>query len=98
MFTFFQDTYNYEDRKVSRDTSSCGIEVSTAYSSDEGYETALIDTNGTHPVERYETREDAVRGHYKWLIFAHDANGKTVNRLGGFRGLVKGVEILLEAP
>ena len=90
MFEFLQDINNYEERKVARD-EVCGVEVSTVYTSDEGYETALCDANGVHPVQRYETREDAQAGHIVWMEKA-----KTVTRvveLGGFGGWVDDDEI-----
>ncbi len=43
-----------------------GVGVSTVLTSDMGYETALIDSKGTHPVERYETEDQAKEGHIKW--------------------------------
>ena len=79
--SFLKDIGNYELRKIGRDTSDSGIEVSTAYTSDEGYETALLDKNGVHPVERYDNRKTAEQGHKKWLEFANTANGKTVKKL-----------------
>jgi hypothetical protein len=82
MFEFINDIGNYESRKISRDKSESGIIVSTCYTSDHGYETALIDSKGVYPVERYSNVEDAKRGHCKWLVFSHDANGKIVNKLG----------------
>lgn len=94
MFSFINDIGNYEDRKIGRDTSESGIDVSTAYTSDEGYETALLDSNGVHPVERYGTRQDAEDGHKKWLLFANSANGKTVTKIGVF---VDPEEIILKA-
>lgn len=95
MFEFLKDIGNYEIRKVARDTSDCGIVVSTCNTSDEGYETALIDSVGVHPVERYSTREEARHGHYKWLIFAHDANGKIIKKLGAW-GIVEDDGVLLK--
>lgn len=79
--SFLNDCGNYEKRKVARDISKSGIIVSTAYTSDEGYETALIDDNGVHPVERYIDRNNAVKGHAKWLLFADTGNGKKVKEL-----------------
>lgn len=95
MFSFLQDVGNYESRKVSRDTAESGIEVSTAYTSDEGYETALLDKNGVHPVERYKSKIEAEAGHKKWLEFAHTANGKTVKELGGMCGFVEDEDTIL---
>jgi len=86
IFDFLLDANNYESRKVARDTSKCGIIVSTAYTSDEGFETALIDDSDVYPVERYGTEEQAEQGHKKWLEFAHDANGKQITMLEGIGG------------
>jgi hypothetical protein len=48
-----------------------------------GYETAILDTKGNaHPVERYEKREDAVKGHKRWVKFAKSGVGKTITKLG----------------
>lgn len=62
---FLKDIRNYDQRKISRVECSenNGIGVSTAFTSDEGYETALLDKNGVHSVERYKTRNLAVEGH-----------------------------------
>jgi hypothetical protein len=57
-----------------------GIEVSTVDTSDCGLETAILDKNGTHPVERYETQEEAEYGHDKWTRIA--APGITIKKLG----------------
>ena len=97
MFSFLADIGNYQSRKVARDVSKSGIEVSTAFTSDEGYETALLDDNGVHPVERYDTKEQAVEGHSKWLAFADNADGKEVTKLGGFGGFVDNEVITLRA-
>ena len=67
-----QDMLNYNSRKVNR-TDVNGVTVSTAYTSDCGYESAILDTARTHIVERYENREDAVAGHAKWVEFAKTA-------------------------
>jgi len=61
---------NYESRKVGRDTAKSGITVSTAYTSDEGYETAILDSKGTYPVERYKDIRMAELGHGKWVVLA----------------------------
>ena len=97
IFAFIEDIGNYDKRVVGRDTSESGIEVSTAYTSDEGYETALLDQNGVHPVERYGTRTESEQGHKKWLEFANTANGKKVTKLGGLGELVGPEEITLAA-
>lgn len=51
-----------------------GVGVSTVWTSDEGYETAILDANGVHPVERYEDEESALQGHERWVS---DANKLT---------------------
>jgi hypothetical protein len=80
---FFNDVGNYESRKVARvdPEDNGGIGVSTAYTSDEGFETALLDANGVHPVERYKGRIAAKAGHEKWVEFAKNADGKSVRKL-----------------
>jgi len=96
MFEFLNDIGNYSQRVVARHDREDGITVSTVYSSDEGYETALLDVNGTYPVERYETKEQAASGHEKWVEFSKDGSGKTIMQLGGMGGLVGPEEIILE--
>jgi hypothetical protein len=86
MFDFIKDINNYEDRKLEK-TEVNGVTVSTAYTSDEGYETALIDANGVHPVERYPSKEHAHHGHEKWCKKAETV--KEVIKLGGFGGFIK---------
>lgn len=54
---------------IGRDILDNGLIVSTVDTSDMGPETAIIDKNGAHPVERYETVELAEEGHAKWLEF-----------------------------
>lgn len=44
-----------------------GLTVSTIDSVDMGPETAIIDKNGAHPVERYATKAAALKGHAEWL-------------------------------
>ena len=96
--SFLNDFDNYEDRKVGKveAENNNGIGVSTAYTSDEGYETALLDNNGTHPVERYETKEEAAKGHSRWVKFAKTANDKEVTKLG-WSDLIDDETIILEA-
>lgn len=90
MFEFVNDLGNYESRKVSRDELENGLTVSTAYTSDEGYETAILDSDGAHPVERYDTKEEAEEGHKKWMEKAKEFNdGREITVLGGFEGIVE---------
>lgn len=42
--------------------------ISTVFTSDMGYETAVIDSVGAHPVERYPDKEHAIRGHARWCM------------------------------
>ena len=90
---FILDANNYEFRKVGRDEIN-GLIISTCYTTDEGYETAIIDKNGTHPVERYKTKEDAVGGHAKWILNASDLH--KVIMLGWQNELIPDTEIILE--
>jgi hypothetical protein len=55
----------YEKRKLGR-TEIGGVTVSTAYTTDMGYETAILDKSGVYPVERYATKELAAEGHENW--------------------------------
>lgn len=92
MFEFLKDIGNYETRCVGR-TEVSGLTVSTAFTSDERYETAIIDENQVHPVERYSTKEDAEKGHEKWCREAETIT--TVKKLG-WLGIVGDSEIVLE--
>lgn len=85
MFEFINDIGNYDTRKLGR-TDVNGVTVSTAYTSDEGYETAILDANGVHPVERYDSKSEAEAGHREWCKKAETV--ETVTKLGGFGGLV----------
>ena len=50
------------------ETERDGLTVSTIYAHDlHEFETAIEDTEGFHPVERYQTHEEAVEGHQKWV-------------------------------
>ena len=74
----------YEERKVDRiePEDNNGVGVSTAWTVDEGYETALLDTNGVHPVERYPDLERAKIGHQYWVGFAKNPDNNRVTKLG----------------
>ena len=76
---------NYDKRKIERvePLENGGIGVSTAWTTDCGYETALLDDNGVHPVERYPDRESTVKGHKKWVKFTKNyQEGDTITKLG----------------
>jgi hypothetical protein len=72
MFDFFLMADNYEQRKVGRLDADWGF-VSTAYvnDADKPYETAIKhrDYNGGKMVivEPYDTRDEAVTGHERWV-------------------------------
>lgn len=81
LFDFLKDIGNYENRKVARDVVA-GLTISTAYTSDAGYETAILDKNGVHPVERYDSQELSVLGHAKWCESAKSLQLVKVYKLG----------------
>ena len=84
----------YDDRKLARHDGPVG--VSTIWAEDVGqYETALL-AQGTFPVERYDTREDAETGHARWVEFAADADGKEITELG-YGSTIEAELITLEA-
>ena len=92
MFDFLLDIGNYDQRKVEVDNIS-GITISTVLTSDEGYETAIIDNNGVHPVQRYDTKENAEKGHKLWCEKAPQL--EKITKLG-WMGVVDEEEIILE--
>ena len=94
MMAIMTDADNYEDRKVAKTRKRNGITVSTAYSSDCGYETALFDENGIHPVERYKDRDEAEVGHRKWVRNAKP--NMTVTKLGDADGWVEDEDVVLQ--
>lgn len=72
MFGFLNDYGNYEARKVGRDNFDWGF-VSSCRVSDgaKPYETAVkhsrYRSDGMVIVEAYETKEEALAGHKKWV-------------------------------
>jgi len=69
-----------------------GIGVSTVDSSDEGLETALLHKDGISPVERYDTREEALEGHDRWVKKAARIGKRGcgwIVELGGLGGMVE---------
>lgn len=85
---------DYESRKVKRTDLGNGIEVDTAWTDDFGYETAVIDVNGTFPVERYTNKRNAIKGHNKWARTIK--NGSKVPYLGTGDGIIADSEIVVE--
>ncbi|MCW6003887.1 hypothetical protein K1W54_04725 [Micromonospora sp. CPCC 205371] len=62
-------------------TFVAGLVVSTIASHDLGWETAVAVEDGEwHPVERYQTREEAAAGHKRWVERAPELT--TVTDLG----------------
>lgn len=61
-----------------------GINVSTVDTkTDKFYETAICDSVGCHPVERYSSKEAALSGHDKWVTFAKDLKqGSQITEIG----------------
>ena len=94
MLDFLQDAGNYQSRKVADKVWIKGIGISTTYTSDEGYETALLDDNGAHPVQRYSNKDESIKGHNQW-VSKIKKGVKRVIRVGGFGGFVKDKEITL---
>ena len=80
-------------RKISR-TEVGGFIVSTIDTTDAGPETAIVDKNDTHPVERYESWADASEGHKRWVKFIESGERK-VTKLG-YGTTIEDVEIVLE--
>lgn len=74
LFTTSIPIERYEPKK--------GIGVSTVDATDCGPETALLDANGAHPVERYSSIKEAKKGHLKWVKFAKNPKNKKVLKLG----------------
>jgi hypothetical protein len=86
LFDFLLDVTNYDTRKVARmePKDNGGIGVSTAYTSDQGYETALLGKQ-VHPVERYTSKELALAGHARWVEYARSMkSGDSFTELGNF--------------
>jgi len=84
---------SYDERKVADKAKVNGLEVSTCWTEDMGFETAISDEEGNfHPVERYETRKEAIIGHKKWKEKA-----KTIKKITkiGYGDLIGDEEIIL---
>lgn len=58
-----------------------GLIVSTVRTMDMGPETAIVDRDGAHPVERYSTDDAAQAGHAKWCQFVRDGH-RDIRKLG----------------
>ena len=88
----------YRERVVARmePDENGGVGVSTCWPKDHGYETALLDAGGAHPVERYVTREAAVMGHDVWVQRAKPGLVITEFGVSGPFGTSDDCEIVLE--
>lgn len=82
----------YENRKLGRKEQH-GLIISTCWTDEFGYETAVLDKNGAHPVERYDTEELAQIGHDKWVNKTKTL--KYITKLGTPDGLVDDKKVLL---
>lgn len=84
---------DYDNRMIARDPVA-GLVVSTAMTTDMGYETAIIDANGTYPVERYgDDLEAAKLGHQRWVVASPALDEVTML---GYMGVVPEETITLE--
>ncbi len=75
----------YESRVVGRaeKVDNNGVGVSSAWSTDCGFETALLpDKHKIVIVERYADKEACAAGHEKWVAFAADESNKTALDIG----------------
>lgn len=68
------------ERTVGKDKIK-GFIISTVNSPDEGYETAIIDKNKVHIVEKYKSKELSIIGHKKWMKLIKNGKRK-VKTLG----------------
>jgi len=72
-----------------------GLKVSTVNTHDMGFETAILDKNGAYCVQRYETKDQAEKGHQKWINMCKDGLTEIVEI--GYGDIVEPEEIRLEA-
>lgn len=64
------DANNYDDRKVAEKEQVGKFKISSCYTSDMGYETAIGYKDEFYPVERYDTKEECIEGHNRWIEWA----------------------------
>jgi len=72
MFDFLNMSDNYEDRKVARfESNDCIIDTASVNDSTKPYETAISHKKYNEAkwiiVELYDTKEQALSGHNKWM-------------------------------
>jgi len=70
-----------------------GLRISTVETPDMGWETAIIDKQGPHPVERYGSLEQAKEGHETWTKRAHFI--KELTEIG-YGDMIEDERIILE--
>lgn len=71
---------NYNDRKIGS-TEIGNIRVSTVFTTDMGYETAIC-MDKVHPVQRYKTKKLAEKGHESWCNKIRNKKINKITRLG----------------
>ena len=81
-------------RKLRRDRVG-GFVVSTVLTNDQGWETAVLGAGGAHPVQRYDSEDQAEEGHAAWMMRLQ-VPPTTVLQLGGLGGLVEDEEVVLK--
>lgn len=74
-------------------TEVYGLIISSVWTPDCGFETAIIDNNGIYVVERYKTEKQMVKGHQKWCKKAKTI--KEVRELS-WLGITDEKDIILE--
>jgi len=62
-----EEYVKYAERNTVGRAKVNGLVVSTLVTKDLGPETAILDKNGTHPVQRYCDKIEAERGHKEWV-------------------------------
>lgn len=81
-------------RKLAR-TEVAGLIVSTMLTPDCGWETAVIDAQGAHPVARYADEQSAEQGHAAWV--AKTPTLEVLTKLG-YGDMVPDRVIVLQRP
>jgi len=76
------DVLEYDSRKVDDKYTFNGLTVSTVWTDDMGYETAIIDSNRTNIVERYPDKKSAAEGHFKWIEWVNNKDNNEVQDVG----------------
>jgi hypothetical protein len=94
----FDATFIGKSEKIARldPNDNMNLGVSTVKTTDMGYETALLLPNQTAPVERYDSLEQAVEGHAKWVKFAQELKGETIVTKLGYGLLVEDQQITVK--